>query len=87
MEQENFRTVRECLNGLDFQPDAEAGNEALTAIEQRCTAMARALDELALYFTRENDVPVERVTIMSKDFWRITGMVPPALDVSRKTAE
>ena len=35
-----------------------------------------ALEELALYFTSENGVPVERATILAKDFWRITGMKP-----------
>lgn len=34
-----------------------------------------ALKELAKYFTSGNSVPVERATILAKDFWRITGLV------------
>ena len=32
------------------------------------------LQELAKYFTSGNDVPVERATILAKDFFRITGL-------------
>jgi len=32
------------------------------------------LRELAKYFTSGNAVPVERATILAKDFWRITGL-------------
>lgn len=32
--------------------------------------------ELAKYFTSGNCVPVERATILAKDFWRITGLEP-----------
>lgn len=35
-----------------------------------------ALRELAKYFTSGNSVPVERATILAKDFWRITGLTP-----------
>lgn len=35
-----------------------------------------ALNELARYFTSGNSVPVERATILAKDFWRITGLTP-----------
>jgi len=35
---------------------------------------ATALDELAKYFTSGNEIPVERATILAKDFWRITGL-------------
>lgn len=46
--------------------------------EQLKTAKA-ALSELARYFTSGNDVPVERATILAKDFWRIvqpSGLTP-----------
>ena len=35
-----------------------------------------ALSELARYFTSGNGIPVERATILAKDFWRITGLTP-----------
>ncbi len=37
-----------------------------------------ALNELALYFTSGNSVPVERATIRAEDFWRITGLTANA---------
>ena len=44
MQELNFRTVRECLDGLDFQPDAEAGLAALNAIAQKYLRMKAALE-------------------------------------------
>lgn len=31
------------------------------------------IDELKKYFTSGNDIPVERATILAKDFWKIIG--------------
>ena len=35
--------------------------------------LRKQLDELKKYFTSTNDIPVERATILAKDFWRIIG--------------
>jgi pantoate kinase len=58
---------------------AEAFNVATeTGLTPR--QLADALNELRSYFTSGNDVPVERSTILAKDFWRIvnraTGATP-----------
>jgi len=45
-----------------------AGQEALAELERLRNAVA----ELTRYFSSGNDVPVERATILAKDFWRIT---------------
>ena len=38
--------------------------------------LQKAQYELARYFTSGNSIPVERATILAKDFWRITGLTP-----------
>lgn len=45
-------------------------------LEAKCKQQEVAMAELAKYFTSGNCVPVERATIMAKDFWRITGLEP-----------
>ncbi len=64
---EDLRTTDRSSNPAFFQKAADE-------IERIRTAQA----ELAKYFTSGNCVPVERATILAKDFWRITGMTPNA---------
>lgn len=45
-----------------------ACQEASAELERLRNAVA----ELTRYFSSGNDVPVERATILAKDFWRIT---------------
>jgi hypothetical protein len=39
--------------------------------EEDVAKLEKAIDQLKRYFTSGNDVPVERATILSKDFWSI----------------
>ena len=64
-------------------PDTDAEFAAL--VDATCSPTAKEIDrlrsvvaELMLYFTSGNGVPVERATILAKDFWRITGLPPNA---------
>ena len=36
----------------------------------------KVISELTLYFTSGNNIPVERATILAKDFWRIMKGIP-----------
>lgn len=40
-----------------------------------CIKSVGAIAELKKYFTSSNSIPVERATILAKDFWRIIGPV------------
>ena len=51
-------------------------------LEAKCKQQEVAIAELAKYFTSGNCVPVERATIMAKDFWRITGLEPSNANVT-----
>jgi len=42
-----FNTLRECLNGLDFQTDADAGLSALSTVEYNYNQMKLALETLS----------------------------------------
>jgi hypothetical protein len=48
-------------------------------LDAKCKQQEAAISELAKYFTSGNNVPVERATIMAKDFWRITGLTAEEL--------
>lgn len=51
-------------------------------LEAKCKQQEAAIAELAKYFTSGNCVPVERATILAKDFWRITGLEPSNANVT-----
>lgn len=40
---------------------------------ERLRRHEKVIQELKLYFTSGNSVPVERATIMAVDFWKIVG--------------
>jgi hypothetical protein len=50
---------------------------AYTKMRQHAQYLSNCPDELKLYFTSGNNVPVTRATILAKDFWRIIGEEPP----------
>ena len=65
------KKMRACAPLLP-EPGGQVVCECLDEIERLRTAQS----ELARYFTSGNSVPVERATILAKDFWRITGLTP-----------
>lgn len=65
------KRMRECAPLLP-EPGDKVVCECLDEIER----LRHAMGELARYFTSGNSVPVERATILAKDFWRITGLTP-----------
>lgn len=51
-------------------------NDMAEKFEREWYLRGDSIDELARYFESGNGVPVERATILAKDFWRITGLTP-----------
>jgi hypothetical protein len=43
-----------------------------------------AINELKKYFTSANPIPVERATILARDFWRIIGEEHNVTDTATK---
>lgn len=70
--------------GLDeivaFAQEVEREQARHDAADTEAERMRNALAELARYFTSSNSVPVERATILAKDFWRITALTPNELN-------
>jgi len=74
--------------GSERVPDACKNPNGLGTVCRSCLTIERmeveiaslrnAQSELARYFTSGNGVPVERATILAKDFWRITDTTPNA---------
>jgi hypothetical protein len=69
------------LNTDDVRHHTEVGtgyrkDEQLARAADEIDRLRAALAELAKYFTSGNSVPVERATILAKDFCSITGMTP-----------
>lgn len=58
----------------DFDGVHQRAEACVTAAIRESNALRDAQAAIALYFTSGNAVPVERATIRSADFWRITGM-------------
>jgi len=55
----------------------ESMNSHLMPCErEECTRLRGAMAKLRLYFTSGNTIPVERATILGKDFWEILGEEP-----------
>lgn len=74
-------TMRNGVNGKSggFWPSEDKAREALRQyIEDADYSICKrdalkAIEELKLCFTSGNGVPVDRATILAKDFWRIVG--------------
>ena len=74
--EEQFLAV--CKEADRLRVALKKANDTAERFEREWYLRGDAIDELARYFVSGNGVPVERATILAKDFWRITGLVPNA---------
>lgn len=44
--------------------------------DKEINRLNKIINDLSLYFTSGNSIPVERATILAKDFWRIVESLP-----------
>lgn len=71
LDAEMAKGIHSGMNACMFRGESRTKDAELQRLQN-------AVAELASYFTSGNGVPVERATILAKDFWRITGLTPSA---------